>query len=108
MPLAQQVLAINNDFPIRTHHPIHSGKVRAVYWLSKADSQRLIEEKNYPVPQRTELAVMIISDRLSAFDCLWHGENDLHGVPGKGAALNAISAHWFEQFKSTGWQTAIF
>ena len=29
---------------------------------------------------------MVISDRISAFDCIWHGEGGWHGVPGKGAA----------------------
>ncbi len=102
MTLASQVLAVNNDLPIRTQHPIHSGKVRSVYWLNAADSARLIEQKQYPVPADTPLAVMVISDRISAFDCLWQGENGLSGVPGKGAALNAISNHWFSLFKQHG------
>ena len=34
---------------------------------------------------------MVISDRISAFDCIFHGEGGLKGIPGKGAALNAIS-----------------
>jgi len=45
---------------------------------------------------------MVISDRLSAFDCVWHAEGGLQGVPGKGAALNAISNHWFTLFKDQG------
>jgi phosphoribosylaminoimidazole-succinocarboxamide synthase len=45
---------------------------------------------------------MVISDRISAFDCIWSGENDMRGVPGKGAALNAISNHWFKLFKDKG------
>eukprot|EP00929_Paragymnodinium_shiwhaense_P112441 TRINITY_DN806_c0_g3_i1.p1 TRINITY_DN806_c0_g3~~TRINITY_DN806_c0_g3_i1.p1 ORF type:complete len:562 (-),score=156.50 TRINITY_DN806_c0_g3_i1:14-1459(-) len=45
---------------------------------------------------------MVISDRISAFDCIWHGENDMNGVPGKGAALNAISNHWFKLFREKG------
>jgi phosphoribosylaminoimidazole-succinocarboxamide synthase len=45
---------------------------------------------------------MIVSDRLSAFDCIWHGENDLGGVPGKGAVLNAVSGYWFDQFRQAG------
>ena len=44
----------------------------------------------------------VISDRISAFDCIWSGENDMRGVPGKGAALNAISNHWFKLFKEQG------
>jgi len=66
--------------------------VRFVYWLTAADSQRLIQQKSYNVPWTTPLAIMVISDRISAFDCIWHGEDGLYGVPGKkGAALNAIS-----------------
>src|SRR5690606_12596856 len=96
---AQQVLAVNNDLPIRTDAPIHSGKVRSVYWLTAADSQRLIRERGYNLAPDAPLAVMVISDRISAFDCIWHGESGLQGVPGKGAALNAISNHWFGLFR---------
>lgn len=99
MNVADQVLSINNDLPIRTRQPVHSGKVRSVYWLDEADSQRLIKERQYPVPQNAPLAIMVISDRISAFDCIWHGEGNVHGVPGKGAALNAISNHWFQLFR---------
>ncbi|MBL4909992.1 MAG: phosphoribosylaminoimidazolesuccinocarboxamide synthase [Alteromonadaceae bacterium] len=102
MSLANSVLAVNNDLPIRTDAPVHSGKVRSVYWLTEADSKRLIAEKNYDVPSDTPLAIMVISDRISAFDCIWHGEGGMKGVPGKGAALNAISNHWFNLFKENG------
>jgi len=102
MNLADKVLAVNNDLPIRTDAPIHSGKVRSVYWLTQVDSQRLIQEKGYDVAIDTPLAIMVISDRISAFDCIWHGEGGMKGVPGKGAALNAISNHWFKLFKEQG------
>ncbi|OED49208.1 phosphoribosylaminoimidazolesuccinocarboxamide synthase [Endozoicomonas sp. (ex Bugula neritina AB1)] len=102
MSLADKVLAVNNDLPIRTEHPVHSGKVRSVYWLTDADSQRLIKENGYDVAPDAPLAIMIISDRISAFDCVWHGEGGMNGVPGKGAALNAISNHWFRMFKEQG------
>ncbi|PSW05958.1 phosphoribosylaminoimidazolesuccinocarboxamide synthase [Photobacterium lipolyticum] len=102
MSLADQVLAVNDDLPIRTDKPVHSGKVRSVYWLTDADSRRLIEEKGYDVAPDAPLAIMVISDRISAFDCIWHGEGGLKGVPGKGAALNAISNHWFKLFRANG------
>lgn len=102
MSLADKVLAVNNDLPIRTELPVHSGKVRSVYWLTAADSARLIQEKGYDVAPDAPLAIMVISDRISAFDCIWHGEGGLAGVPGKGAALNAISNHWFKLFKQSG------
>jgi phosphoribosylaminoimidazole-succinocarboxamide synthase len=102
MSLADQVLAVNDDLPIRTDKPVHSGKVRSVYWLTEEDSRRLIKQKGYDVAEDAPLAIMVISDRISAFDCIWHGEGDLRGVPGKGAALNAISNHWFQQFKDNG------
>ncbi|WP_318437620.1 phosphoribosylaminoimidazolesuccinocarboxamide synthase [Photobacterium leiognathi] len=102
MSLADQVLAVNDDLPIRTDKPVHSGKVRSVYWLTEADSQRLIKDKGYNVQPDAPLAIMVISDRISAFDCIWHGEGGLKGVPGKGAALNAISNHWFKLFKDNG------
>ena len=102
MSLADSVLAVNDDLPIRSDKPVHSGKVRSVYWLSAADSGRLIAEKNYPVAADAELAVMVISDRISAFECLWQAEGGLQGVPGKGAALNAISNYWFQCFREQG------
>ena len=102
MNLADKVLAVNNDLPIRTDAPVHSGKVRSVYWLTETDSKRLIKEKGYDVPSDTALAIMVISDRISAFDCIWTGEDGMRGVPGKGAALNAISNHWFKLFKEQG------
>ena len=102
MSLADTVLAVNNDLPIRTDAPVHSGKVRSVYWLSKTDSRRLIEQKGYDVAADAPLAVMVISDRISAFECIWHGEGGLQGVPGKGAALNAIANHWFRLFREEG------
>ncbi len=102
MSLANKVLAVNNDLPIRTDLPVHSGKVRSVYWLTQSDSRRLIEENSYDVPLDTPLAIMIISDRISAFDCIWRGESGMEGVPGKGAALNAISNYWFRLFKERG------
>ena len=102
MTLADTVLTVNNDLPIRTDLPIHSGKVRSVYWLNEADSRRLISANDYEISEDTPLALMVISDRISAFDCVWHAEGGLNGVPGKGAALNAISNHWFEVFKQNG------
>ncbi|MCT2530700.1 phosphoribosylaminoimidazolesuccinocarboxamide synthase [SAR92 clade bacterium H921] len=102
MSLADKVLAVNNDLPIRTDAPVHSGKVRSVYWLTEADSRRLIAEKNYDVAPDSPLAIMVISDRISAFECIWHGEGGIEGVPGKGAALNAISNQWFKMFREQG------
>ncbi|WP_019615324.1 phosphoribosylaminoimidazolesuccinocarboxamide synthase [Psychromonas ossibalaenae] len=102
MSLADKVLAVNNDLPIRSDKPVHSGKVRSVYWLTEEDSKRLIIEKGYDVAPDAPLAIMVISDRISAFDCIWHGEDGMNGVPGKGAALNAISNHWFKLFKEQG------
>ncbi|NQZ30512.1 MAG: phosphoribosylaminoimidazolesuccinocarboxamide synthase [Oceanospirillaceae bacterium] len=97
-----KVMDVNDDLAIRTSGPVHSGKVRSVYRLTAADSRRLIEEKGYNIAADTPLAIMIISDRISAFECIWKGENGLNGVPGKGAALNAISAHWFNCFNDAG------
>lgn len=102
MNLADRVLSVNNDLPIRTQQPVHSGKVRSVYWLTDADSKRLIRDKGYKVASDAPLAIMVISDRISAFDCIWHGEGGMAGVPGKGAALNSISNHWFRLFREKG------
>ncbi|MDG2046372.1 MAG: phosphoribosylaminoimidazolesuccinocarboxamide synthase [Halioglobus sp.] len=102
MSLAEKVLAVNNDLPIRTEGPVHSGKVRSVYWLTAGDSARLVRERGYDVAPDAPLAIMVISDRISAFDCIWHAEGGMRGVPGKGAALNAISNHWFRLFREQG------
>jgi len=102
MSLADKVLAVNNDLPIRSDEPVHSGKVRSVYWLTEADSRRLVAEHNYDVAPDSPLAIMVISDRISAFECIWHGEGGIQGVPGKGAALNAISNQWFKMFREQG------
>ena len=83
MSQADRVLAVNNDLPIRTAQPVHGGKVRSVYWLDEADSQRLVDSKGYDVAPGAELAVMVISDRISAFECIWQGEGGMAGVPGK-------------------------
>ena len=97
-----KVMDVNDDLPIRVSGKIHSGKVRSVYKLTREDSRRLISQKAYNIDPDTPLAIMIISDRISAFECIWKGENGLNGVPGKGASLNAISAHWFECFNKAG------
>lgn len=97
-----KVMDVNDDLAIKVSGPVHSGKVRSVYRLTAADSSRLIREKGYNIATDTPLAIMIISDRISAFECIWKGENGLNGVPGKGAALNAISAHWFNCFNQAG------
>jgi len=102
MSLADKVLAVNDNLPIRTDKPVHSGKVRSVYWLTDCDSRRLIEENNYDVAPDAPLAIMVISDRISAFECIWQAEGGMRGVPGKGAALNAISNHWFKLFREQG------
>ena len=100
--MSSAVLAKNDSLPIRTEGPVHSGKVRSVYWLTAEDSARLIRQRGYDVAADAQLAVMVISDRISAFDCIWHGEGGLAGVPGKGAALNAISQYWFQAFQKHG------
>jgi phosphoribosylaminoimidazole-succinocarboxamide synthase len=102
MSLADKVLAVNDDLPIRTDAPVHSGKVRSVYWLTAADSARLIAERGYDIAADAPLAIMVISDRISAFECIWRAQDGMCGVPGKGAALNAISNHWFRLFREKG------
>ena len=97
--LASLALTVTDDLPIRHQGNVHHGKVRSVYWLTPDDSARLISERNYPVDAQTELGVMVTSDRISAFDVVWHSADGLEGVPGKGAALNAISLYWFNKLQ---------
>jgi len=96
------VLTDSHTLPIRCDGPVHRGKVRAVYWLTAEDSARLVSERQYAVAPTARLGVMVISDRISAYECIWRADGGLDGVPGKGAALNAISAHWFSLFAARG------
>ncbi len=101
MGLENLALAETGNFPIRHQGAVHNGKVRSAYWLNKKDSDRLNDER-YGSSPNARLGVMIISDRISAFDCNWQGEHGLNGIPGKGASLNAISQYWFSQFDNEG------
>ena len=102
MPSFSQVLVSNHKLPIQHTGTVHSGKVRSVYWLPEQTSKRLIAQHHYPLRSDANLAVMVISDRISAFDCIWHGEDGLSGIPDKGAALNSIANHWFARFREQG------
>ena len=102
MSLANLAIAKTDDLEIRRQGNVHSGKVRSVYWLTAEDSARIIAERGYNVPADTELAVMVISDRISAYEIIWQGEEGLQGVPGKGASLNATALHWFSEFEKAG------
>jgi len=101
MKYENSVLSKTDDFPIRHIGNVHSGKVRSVYWLNENDS-RNVYKKIYGLDGYAPLGVMIISDRISAFDVNWKGEEGLNGVPGKGAALNAISQYWFHELELAG------
>jgi len=100
--MQSSILAQTDHFPIVREGKVYSGKVRSVYWLTQKDSQRLIEQNSYPIDPDAELGIMIISDRISAFECNWSGGPGLEGIPGKGAALNAISLHWFNMLAEQG------
>ena len=102
MSLSNLAIAKTDDLPIRRKGQVHSGKVRSVYWLTEEDSARVIEERGYNVASGTELGVMVISDRISAYEIIWQGEDGLQGVPGKGASLNASALHWFKEFEKAG------
>lgn len=96
------VLSVTSDFPILCVEPIHHGKVRTMYSLSLEESRKLAEKNGFAIHPDTQLAVMVISDRISAFECHWVAEGEMAGVPGKGAALNSIAAHWFGRFVEAG------
>ncbi len=102
MNLSDMAIAKTDDLPIRHAGSVHSGKVRSVYWLTDVDSKRIIEDRSYNVSPETTLAVMVISDRISAYEIIWQGEDGLMGVPGKGASLNATAQHWFAEFEKAG------
>ena len=89
-------LVKTDDFSIRHVGKVHDGKVRSVYWLTRRDSKRLIEQRGYDVYPDSRLGVMVISDRISAFNDNWLGEKGLGGVPAKGTYLNTQSMECFE------------
>ena len=95
MGINEKALVKADDLPIRHEGDVHSGKVRAVYWLTEEDNKRLCARYGL---KSEELAVMVISDRISAYECIWQSEGGLKGIPGKGAALNAIARYWFTRF----------
>lgn len=99
MAINDKALVKTDDLPIRHSGKIHSGKVRSVYWLTDEDNSRLC--RHYGL-DKEELAVMVISDRISAYECIWQSEGGLKGIPGKGAALNAIARYWFTRFEEEG------
>ena len=80
----ESVLINTHDLAIPHVGEVHKGKVRSVYW------------------QEDNTGIMVISDRISAFECTWKSESGLEGIPGKGMALNAISKHWFDEFQNNG------
>jgi len=102
MTLEHLALTETHTLPVTHEGQVHNGKVRSVYWLTADDSRRLIASRNYPVRMDDRLGVMVTSDRLSAFDVIWTGEDGLNGVPGKGASLNSASHHWFDLLDTTG------
>ena len=89
MGLENLALTETGNFPIIHQGEVHNGKVRSVYWLKEEDSKRLIRERGFNVDPNTSLGVMIISDRISAFDVIWHGQNGLKGISGKKGSFNA-------------------
>lgn len=99
MAIYDKALVKTDNLPIRHAGGIHSGKVRSVYWLTDEDNERLCSRYGL---KNEELAVMVISDRISAYECIWQSEGGLKGIPGKGAALNAIARYWFTRFEEEG------
>ena len=102
MSLNNLALSRTDNLPIKHEGDVHSGKVRSVYWLSQEDSKRITKERGYPINKNSPLGVMVISDKISAFECNFKSEQGLDGVPGKGAALNQVSKYWFDQFDKEG------
>ncbi|MEK6964582.1 MAG: phosphoribosylaminoimidazolesuccinocarboxamide synthase [Nanoarchaeota archaeon] len=102
MGLENLALVDTASLPIVHEGDVHSGKVRGVYWLPHKNGDDVALKFNLPFHPSTQLGVMVTSDRLSAFDVIWQAEEGLAGVPGKGAALNAVSLHWFNLLKQRG------
>jgi phosphoribosylaminoimidazole-succinocarboxamide synthase len=65
------------EFNLPGIQKIGSGKVREIFDAGK-------------------YAVIVSTDRISAFDCILP-----EPIPGKGTVLNQLSAHWFQKFSDT-------
>ena len=78
MAIYDKALVKTDDLPIKHAGKIHSGKVRSVYWLTDEDNKRLCSRYGL---ENEELAVMVISDRISAYECIWQSEGGLKGIP---------------------------
>jgi len=97
--LEDLALTETDTFPIRHEGQVYEGKVRTVYWLTQNDSSKVLSKLGKQI--NGEIGIMIISDRISAFNSNWKGD-ELKGVPGKGASLNAVSEYWFREFAKEG------
>jgi phosphoribosylaminoimidazole-succinocarboxamide synthase len=64
-----------NNLPIRHEGDVHDGKVRSVYWLTKEDSKKVSQDYG---TNSKDLGVMVISDRISAFECIWESQKERH------------------------------
>ncbi len=97
--MKQKILTKTDDLPIKNETKA-DGKVRSGYWLGEEDSKHLASlGLGYETNRK---GVLVISDRVSAFEENWTSEGGLTGVPGKGASLNAISKFWFDKFNDMG------
>ena len=65
------------EFNLPSIQKIGSGKVREIF-------------------DAGDHAVIVSTDRISAFDCILP-----EPIPGKGIVLNQLSAYWFQKFSST-------
>jgi phosphoribosylaminoimidazole-succinocarboxamide synthase len=101
MTIEKTAITTTNDLPIVHEGEVHDGKVRSVYWLNSEDSYNIAQALG-TIDLNNQKGVMVISDRISAFECKWQTESGLKGVPGKGASLNAISEYWFKMFDEEG------
>ena len=98
MTLENLAITKTNDLPIKHVGKVLDGKVRSFYDLSDSNSKKLCKKLGV---EDSKLGIMVISDRISSFECIWQGET-LKGVPSKGAALNAVSKYWFDKFDKQG------
>ena len=76
MKLENLAITTTNDLPIKHEGDVHDGKVRSVYWLTPEDSLRLATQENLG-SEHSQKEVMVISDRISAFECTWQSDQDL-------------------------------
>ena len=107
MSLANSVLAVNNDLPIITDQKVHSGKVRSVYWLTAADSKRLIKKNGYKF-QLNSFSEIILNAKIIFQKKTYQIKGRIFEITGAGGFLLTEKADFLEKYFNIGEEIVTF